>query len=67
MRGKIDDLLVAFHDGGTMFAGDDREFEPGWYLFNGRDYPWRVVVLKPFSVSPFLPEKPEESDDAGVR
>lgn len=56
------ELVVAFHDGGTMWAGDDREWDEGWYLFNGKDDPEPVVVLKPFSNEPFFSKDPEESD-----
>jgi len=41
-------LKVAYHSGGLLFAGDERDFPAGWYLFDGKDaYP--VTVFEPFS------------------
>jgi hypothetical protein len=42
--------LVAYHDGGLLFAGIDKDYQAGWYLFN-RDgtEPVPVIVLAPFS------------------
>ncbi|MGB4467557.1 MAG: hypothetical protein WBI41_05840 [Azovibrio sp.] len=48
-------LIVAYHDGGLMFAGDDRDFPAGWYLYDGEDaHP--VTVLEPFSNAPMVVE-----------
>lgn len=41
-------LKVAYHDGGLLFAGDDRHFPAGWYLFDGEDAR-PVTVFEPFS------------------
>jgi hypothetical protein len=42
-------LAVAYHDGGQLFAGDERHFEKGWYLFNPGKDPMPVDVFAPFS------------------
>lgn len=46
-------LKVAFHDGGLMFAGDDREFPAGWYLYDGEDAR-PVTVFEPYSNDPMV-------------
>ena len=43
-----DNLKVAYHPGGLMFAGDERYFPAGWYLFDGEDAR-PVTVFEPFS------------------
>ena len=48
-------LIVAYHDGGLMFAGDDRDFPPGWYLYDGHDAT-PVTVFAPFSTTPMAVE-----------
>ena len=41
-------MKVAYHPGGLLFAGDERYFPAGWYLFDGEDaHP--VTVFEPFS------------------
>lgn len=41
-------MLVAYHPGGLLFAGDERYFPAGWYLFDGEDAR-PVTVFEPFS------------------
>ena len=47
--------VVAYHDGGRMFAGDDTEYSPGWYLYD-KDRedgePELVTVLRPYTNEP---------------
>lgn len=47
------ELVVAYHDGGLMFSDDDREYAPGWYLYDGADAR-PVTVLTPHSNDPLL-------------
>ena len=41
-------MKVACHPGGLLFAGDERYFPAGWYLFDGEDAR-PVTVFEPFS------------------
>ena len=41
-------MKVAYHPGGLLFAGDERYFPAGWYLFDGEDAR-PVTVFEPFS------------------
>ena len=50
---SVTNLKVAYHDGGLMFAGDDRDFPAGWYLFDGEDAR-PVTVFEPFSNNPMV-------------
>ena len=43
-----DNLKVAYHPGGLLFAGDERYFPAGWYLFDGEDA-CPVTVFEPIS------------------
>jgi len=52
---STDNLVVAYHDGGLMFAGDDQDFPAGWYLYDGHDAT-PVTVLEPFSNTPMAVE-----------
>ena len=47
--------VVAYHDGGLMFAGDSREFPAGWYLYDGEDAR-PVTVFEPYSNAPMAVE-----------
>ena len=49
----INELIVAYHEGGRMFSDDDREYASGWYLYDGTDAR-PVTVLAPFSNAPLL-------------
>lgn len=49
----INELIVAYHEGGLMFSDDDREYASGWYLYDGTDAR-PVTVLAPFSNDPLL-------------
>lgn len=40
--------VVAYHEGGSLFAGDEAYYSPGWYLFEKGEA--RIVtVLEPFT------------------
>lgn len=55
----INEPIVAYHDGGLMFSDDNREYAPGWYLYDGVGvYP--VTVLAPFSNTPLLVDDDEQ-------
>lgn len=43
-------MIVAYLDG-----GDDRDFPPGWYLYDGHDAT-PVTVFAPFSTTPMAVE-----------
>lgn len=55
----IDELVVAYHDGGLMFSDDDQEYPSGWYLYDGVDVR-AVTVLAPFSNDPLLVDDDEQ-------
>ena len=44
-------LKVAYHTCGQLFAGDDQDYPPGWYLFDGL-CARPVEVLEPHSSTP---------------
>ena len=63
-------LVVAYHEGGQMSAGDEQHYPKGWYLFNG-ETARPVVVVRPFSNDPLVVEdefalKPFASTDGKV-
>lgn len=49
--------VVAWHDGGQMFAGDEQPYEQGWYFYPGKGRnPILVDVREPFSNESYIPE-----------
>lgn len=44
-------MVVAYHEGGLMFAGDETDYAPGWYLYTGEDAV-PVEVLEPGTNTP---------------
>lgn len=36
--------VVAYHDGGLMFAGDEESYPEGWYIFIPGEGAFEVVV-----------------------
>ena len=54
--------IVAWHDGGLLFAGDETNYPPGWYMMDGESWfevdgkSWyEVDVFVPFSNDELLP------------
>lgn len=50
----INKMVVAYHEGGPLWAGDEAYHPAGWYLFNGKD-PIPVTVLIPFTNQEYKP------------
>lgn len=48
-------MVVAYHEGGQMFAGDETDYAPGWYLYTGEDAV-PVEVLEPGTNTPIKVE-----------
>ena len=46
---------VAYHDGGVLFAGDEKEYSPGWYIF--------LPGIGAFEVDVDLQSGPESAND----